>query len=81
MLEEVDMLVDTNFPVGDTNKMNLELIKEVIKKGQQVYTLCPEAQLYERYGSLKDKVNSCGCIGELIQLITDKKARKYVNAH
>jgi iron complex transport system ATP-binding protein len=79
--EKVKIIIDTNFPLGDINKLNLELIKEAIKRGQQVYTLCPDAQLKARYGELSDKVIDCNCIGMLIQLITDEKERKHVNAH
>jgi iron complex transport system ATP-binding protein len=75
----VDYVIDTNFPLGNNNQRNLELLKNAAENGKKVYSLCKKQDIYSRYGEYSDKIQYCTSVCELIQKISDDKTRRSVN--
>jgi iron complex transport system ATP-binding protein len=74
-VEAIDYLVDTGFPVAKGNEMNLELVKEAIRKGKKVLTLFDETHLKDRYGELFDRVIPCHSTMEMVKWISENKRK------
>jgi iron complex transport system ATP-binding protein len=81
ILNMVNYLVDTGFPLGESNLRNLELVTHAVQKGTKVYSLCDVKEAKNRYGEYAGGIQCCKNICELIQKLTEEKGRKYVNAH
>jgi iron complex transport system ATP-binding protein len=81
ILNMVNCLIDTAFPIGDSNLRNLELITHAVQKGMKVYSLCDTREAKNRYGEYAGSIQYCRNICELIQKLTEEKGRKHVNAH
>ena len=75
-IETLDYLVDTDFPLGEANEYNIQLLRDSLLCGKIVYTLCKKEELKRRYEGCADKVQLCSNIGELIEKISKDKARR-----
>ncbi len=58
-IDRVGFLVDTNFPAGDMNRRNLELVGQLSPAVCVCISLCPERELAGRYGKRADGVIGC----------------------
>ena len=78
-IKMLDYLVDTDFPLRDANAHNIQLLKEAVLCGKIVYSLCKKEDLKSRYDGCSEKVHLCANVPELIEKITEEKARRSPN--
>lgn len=72
-IKSVNYVVDTGFPVGNINQLNVDLIIEAVKMGKTVFTLCHKSFMRNRYGEWAEKIHCCSNTLELINCISNKK--------
>lgn len=72
-LENVKFVVDTGFPVGEINKLNLQLIIDAIKMNKTVFSLWNSEGSKKRYGDLYNKIHFCNSVSDLINKVKDIK--------
>lgn len=72
-IESVDYVIDTGFPVGDTNRRNADLVMEAVKMGKTVLALREKDYVRNCYGEWAKKIHCCTNILELINYISHKK--------
>ena len=75
-IESVDYVIDTGFPVGNINRLNVELILNSVKIGKTVFALCEKDFMENRYGELAPKIHCCSNIQEIINYISKNKYLK-----
>ena len=74
-----DYLIDTDFPVGVNNALNLKLFKEAARSGKNVFVLCEENKLHERYEDCSAYVIQCDNISDLLKKM--KKTISHIAEH
>lgn len=65
IMEDMDIVVDTGFPIGTVNSRNLEIISKAVAMGKEVYVLRECEETYALYGR-KINVHPEKNIGELL---------------
>jgi len=68
----VHYVIDTDFPVGKTNELNVELIIEAVKMGKTVFTLTDKKDMKNRYGEWAKKIHCCKNAAEILGFIPQK---------
>ncbi len=59
LMEKADCMIDTGFPVGQSNMENLQLPLAAIKQGKDVYALRKRKEAFELYGKTAKKLILC----------------------
>lgn len=71
-IESVNYIIDTGFPVGSINQLNVDLIIEAVKMGKVVFSLCHKEYAEKRYGEWAKKIQCCSNALEIINCISSK---------
>jgi iron complex transport system ATP-binding protein len=59
LLEKVDHVIDSGFPIGSSNSRNLKLILKALEQGKRVYTLRNWKPACDLYGESAENLIYC----------------------
>lgn len=75
IIDEMDIVIDSGFPVGNINKRNRDLITYALKKGKKVITLRDKEEAKSWY---EDKnIVYCSSISEIIERLKHSTEQKW----
>ncbi len=67
LLQETSLVVDTGFPIAESNSSNRKLVLEALQDGQRVCTMRDEKENKLVYGDWADKMIYCQTATEILQ--------------
>ncbi|MDK2937427.1 MAG: cobalamin transport system ATP-binding protein [Eubacteriaceae bacterium] len=76
MMESVDTVIDSGFPIRKINEKNLDLLKAAVKAGKKVISYRPQMEINEIYKTDKSEVIHCDKSCDLIHLLQQEKQSK-----
>ncbi|EGT4529845.1 cobalamin/Fe3+-siderophore ABC transporter ATP-binding protein [Clostridioides difficile] len=68
-LNDSKIIIDTGFSVGETNKRNIDIIKEALKLDKKVYSFRNRDESKKYYDSLDSKIEHIDKVSQIIQII------------
>ncbi|MCD6305435.1 MAG: ABC transporter ATP-binding protein [Deltaproteobacteria bacterium] len=69
LLEKIDDVIDSGFPIGSSNRRNLKLILNAVEEGKRVYTLRSRKAAHNLYGESAEKLIYCGGCRSILEEI------------
>ncbi|SMB91193.1 iron complex transport system ATP-binding protein [Thermanaeromonas toyohensis ToBE] len=75
LLERVSWVVDAGYPVGLLNRRNLELLRQAVARGKEVYTLRSQKEAFNLYGNLAQGFIYCSNWKNLIDYFCKPQER------
>ena len=74
LLKKVDHVIDSGFPIGQSNKRNLKLVIKALEKGKCVYTLRSREAAAKLYGVSAEDMIYCKRITSILEKIVHREA-------
>jgi len=71
IMERLDHIIDSGFPVGSSNRRNLELVLNAVDAGKRVYTLRSRKTAHELYGKLAEKLIYCQGVQSILERLKE----------
>ena len=71
-LKDINIVIDSGFPVGIGNKRNIDLIKEAICNNKQVFSLREQSESKELYKEFFHEINHVETIDKMIKKLKEK---------
>ena len=65
-LNDSKIIIDTGFSVGETNKRNIDIIKEALKLDKKVYSFRNRDESKKYYDSLDSKIEHIDKVSQII---------------
>ncbi len=72
LLEKIDDVIDSGFPIGSSNKRNLKLILNAVEAGKRVYTLRSRRAAHNLYGESAEKLIYCHNARSVLEEIVER---------
>jgi iron complex transport system ATP-binding protein len=69
LMSKTKIVIDADFPIGFTNKRNIELVRYALKNEQVVYTLRKEDEAVKIYGDIASRFIYCQNLSELLSAL------------
>ncbi|WP_291559589.1 MULTISPECIES: ABC transporter ATP-binding protein [unclassified Clostridium] len=77
IIDKIDIVIDSGYPIGEINKRNLDLIYYALNKGKKVFTLRDKFEGIEIYGDKSKRLIHCDNIAKVIENFYSVKKDKY----
>ena len=74
LLEKVDHVIDSGFPVGSSNSRNIKLALKSVEEGKQVYTLRSWKAACDLYGESAENMIYCDGLPSILEKIVRREA-------
>ena len=71
LMERLGHIIDSGFPIGPSNRRNLELILNAVEAGKRVYTLRSRKTAHELYGKSAEKLIYCQGLRALLERLKE----------
>lgn len=66
LIDESAQVVDAGFPVGDSNRTSLQLVRAALAQGKITYTLRPREEALRLFGAHADRLIPCATVSSLV---------------
>ena len=67
IIDKMDIVIDSGYPIGEINRKNSDLIYYALNKGKKVLTLRDKFKSIEIYGNKGDRLIYCDNIAKVIE--------------
>ena len=74
LMSKAKVVIDADFPIGFTNKRNIELVRNALKNGQVTYTLRKEDEAVKIYGDIASRFIHCQSLTQLLEVLRKAEA-------
>ncbi|SHJ75677.1 iron complex transport system ATP-binding protein [Dethiosulfatibacter aminovorans DSM 17477] len=76
---KMDILVDTGFPVGTTNRRNIEMVLHALEKGKTVISMRSKDECRRYFGSDSERIINCRLASNIVEIIGKLEKNEYLS--